>query len=245
MSKFQVLLFALSPLLAHGADQDAPWVLSFSDEFDRPELDLSRWTPHDPGARIRDRQQQKYAPDAVSVSGGQLHLVARRDEESGGYRSGIVSTFGLFAQTYGRFEIRCRVPQGRGLRPGFLLLPVPSGYLPGIDIFETLGSAPSRVFFANRWGNEQTERSYGDSFAGPDLSDGFHTLSVEWESDRIAWYVDGKLKFRSTDGVPHQPLYLLLDLAVGGSLARPPDDATRFPASFDIDYIRVYKHPQQ
>ena len=246
-----LLLFVLlSPLLL-SQKEDAKWVLTFADEFNGMELDLSRWTPHDPWGRVRDRQLQAYAPEAVVVSGGQLHIVARRvngnqvpvryDGQDREYVSGIISTHGTFAQTYGRFEIRCRVPAGRGLRPGFMLLPVPLGPLPEIDVFETAGSPAPKVFFANRWGTEQTERSFGDSFAAPDLSAGFHTFAVEWDRDRIVWFIDGKEKFQSVDGIPHQPMYMLIDLAVGGRLARSPDASTSLPASFEIDYVRVYR----
>jgi len=216
-----LLLLSLSPLLL-AQKENGNWVVTFDDEFNGAELDLTRWGPHDP----RGQQSQSNAPDAVRVSGGQLHIAA----------AGVVSTFGTFSQTYGRFEIRCRVPAGRRLLPRFRLLPVPLGPLPEIDVFETTGNAPSKVSFANRWGTEQTERSFGDSFTGPDLSTGFHTLSIEWDRDRITWFIDGKEKFQSVDGVPRQPMYLLIDLAVGG-----PDESTALPASFDIDYIRVYQ----
>jgi beta-glucanase (GH16 family) len=245
-----LLLLSLSPLLLSQKD-DANWVLTFADEFNGKELDLSRWTPHDPWGSARDRQLQAYAPEALAVRDGQLHIVARRAPVNqlpvryGGkdreYVSGVISTYGTFAQAYGRFEIRCRIPPGRGLRPGFLLLPVPLGPLPEIDVFEAAGGSPSKVFFANRWGTEQTERSFGDSFTGPDLSAGFHTISVEWDRDRITWFLDGREKFQSVDGIPRQPMYMLIDLAVGGRLARSPDASTTLPASFDIDYIRVYQ----
>jgi beta-glucanase (GH16 family) len=216
--KTLLLLLSLSPLLP-AQKENTNWTLTFADEFNGAELDLARWTPHDPFGHVR-------AQEAVAVSGGQLHIAG----------SGIVSTFGLFSQTYGRFEIRCRVPSGPGLRPGFKLLPVPLGPLPAIDVFEITGNDPSKVFFANHWGTEQTERSFGDSFTGPDLSSGFHTLSIEWDRDKITWFIDGKEKFRSVDGIPRQPMYLLIELAVRGADAR-------VPASFDIDYIRVYQHP--
>jgi beta-glucanase (GH16 family) len=212
-----LLLLSLSPLLS-GQNENGNWVPTFGDEFNGAELDLSHWAPHDP----RGQQAKSFAPETVVVSGGQLHIAA----------GGVVSTFGTFSQTYGRFEIRCRVPAGRGLRPRFLLLPVAPGPLPEIEVFETTGSSPSKVFFANRWGTEQTERSFGDSFIGPDLSTGFHTVSIEWDRQKITWFIDGKEKFVSVDGVPRQPMYLLLDLA-----ADRPDES----ASFDIDYIRVYQ----
>jgi beta-glucanase (GH16 family) len=242
-----LLLIFIAPLLV-AQKPDANWVLTFADEFNGKDLDLARWAPHDPFGQVRDRQLQAYSLEALEIAGGQLHIAATRhtvpvryDGKDREYVSGVISTFGIFAQTYGRFEVRCRIPRGKGLRPGFLLLPVPLGPLPEIEVFQSVGNSPSRVYFANRWGTEQTERSFGDSFNGPDLSVGFHTLAIEWDSDKIVWFIDGKEKFRSVDGVPHQPMYLLLDLAVGGNLAKSPDSSTALPALFDIDYVRVYQ----
>jgi beta-glucanase (GH16 family) len=213
-----ILLLTFSALLL-SAEKDGNRVPTFADEFNGRELDLSRWAPHAPLDRVR-------APAAVTVSGGQLHIV-----------SGSAGTFGTFAQTYGRFEIRCRIPAGRGFRARFRLLPIPLGTLPAIDVFETTGGAPSKVLFANHWGTEQTERSFSESFTGPDLSAAFHTLAVEWDRDRIVWFIDGKEKFQSVDGIPHQPMFMLLDVTAGS------DTSTASPASFDIDYIRVYQRP--
>jgi beta-glucanase (GH16 family) len=203
--------------LAFAQQRVASTDLTFSDEFNGTELDLTKWIPHEPTARA-----QTYSPEAVAVSGGQLHIAGRTS------MPGIATTFGTFAQTYGRFEIRCKVPAGRGLHSRFRLLPAPFGPLPEIDVFETDGAAPSRVSFANRWGTEQTERSFGDSFSAPDLSAAFHVIAVEWDRDRIAWFVDGKKRFESVDGVPRQPMFLAVELGGGDG-------------SLDIDYIRVYR----
>ncbi len=259
------LLLILSALLAAqkpgrkaqtpDASADANWELTFDDEFNGTELDLLHWSPHDPWGKVRDRQLQAFAPESVTISGGQLHLTAQRtteakpvryDGKEREYVSGVATTFGTFAQTYGRFEIRCRLPAGRGLHSTFALLPVPLGPLPKIEILNVAGSAPGTIAVANHWGTEQTERSFGDAFPGSDFSHGFHTAAIEWDADKIVWFVDGKETFRSVDGIPHQPMFLMLDLAVGGGMGsistRFPDESTVFPASFDIDYIRVYRH---
>jgi beta-glucanase (GH16 family) len=211
MKTWPLLLLLFSPLLFPQKAPAPNWVQTFDDEFNTTELDLARWVPHDPWGHV----------SSVQVSGGQLHLA-----------TGPISTFGTFAQLYGRFEVRCRVLAGARSKPRFRLLPVPLGQLPAIDIFETTGSAPSKISFANRWGTEQTERSFGDSFTGPDLSTGFHILAIEWDRDKIVWYIDGKEKFQSVDGIPRQPMFLLLDPGVAAGVA-----------SFDIDYIRVYRRP--
>jgi beta-glucanase (GH16 family) len=127
------------------------------------------------------------------------------------------------------------------------LYPVPLAPLPKIQIFQVSGNKTDLASFSNHWGTEQTERSFGDSFSGPDLSNGFHTVAVEWDAAKIAWFVDGNETLRAVDGIPRQQMFLLLELAVGGGSGnlstRFPDETTHFPASFDIDYIRVYKRP--
>ena len=153
-----VPLFAASCLLfaqkgaAPGAA--AEWNLVFADEFNGTEIDLMKWVPHEPAARA-----QTYAPQAVAVNGGQLHIVARA------LTPGTVTTFGTFAQTYGRFEIRCKVPAGRGLRSRFRLLPVPYGPLPEIGVFETDSGAPSKC--PSQIGGGRNRRSVHSAIHSP------------------------------------------------------------------------------
>jgi beta-glucanase (GH16 family) len=232
---------------APGPQQPDPadWALTFSDEFDR-DLDLSKWTLHDPWGLARPREFQGYAAQAAQVSGGLLHLTATRDSvrydgQDREFRSGIVSTFGTFSQAFGRFEIRCRIPAGGGLATSFRLFPARLAALPEIDVFGASGNEPTRVHFANHWGTEQTVRSFYDSYPAPDLSATFHTLAVEWDKSKIVWFIDGRETMRSTEGIPQQAMFLLVDLAVGGALDKAPSERTTFPASFDIDYIRVYR----
>jgi beta-glucanase (GH16 family) len=162
---------------------------TFSDEFNGSELDLFKWVPHDPWALAR-------TPDPPTVSAGELHLKAGQ----------TLTTFGLFSQVYGRFEIRFRVPVSGGNKALFRLLPIPLGPLPSIDILSYTGA---ELFFGNRWGTEQTERTFGDSVPMP--APGLHTVAIEWDRAKLAWSVDGKDKLNSTDGVPQQPMFLLIE----------------------------------
>src|ERR1700733_5309748 len=77
-----LLISSLLPAQKPGARQTQPakpeWVLTFDDEFDGAELDLSHWSPHDPWGHVRDRELQGWAPDAIEIGGGQMHLAARR-----------------------------------------------------------------------------------------------------------------------------------------------------------------------
>ncbi len=213
------------------------WTLKFAEECDGTGLNFAKWSPHPPGKLIPGGVQT-WVPNAVEISGGECHILARKT--AAGYTSGILTTFDTFAQTYGRFEIRFRIPAGRGLEPLFQLLPVPTGDTPSIDVMNAVGSEPSKALFANHWGDARADRDYTGSYQVADLSTGFHIVTVEWNEDEIAWSVDGVDRFHSYDGVPHQPLYLAVSLGVGTVKAGEPDSQTKFPASLDIDYIRVF-----
>jgi beta-glucanase (GH16 family) len=222
------------------------WVLTFSDDFPGTELSFPRWTPHDPWGHERNREGQAYIPEAISVKNGEVQIVARResaryDGRQREFTSGMLTTMGSFAQAYGRFEIRCRVASGVGVESKFWLMPVPSGEVPAIDIVDVVGSDTKKALFGNRWGDERTERSYGGSAEAPDLSDGFHTVVLEWDEKHLVWSIDGKQKFESISGVPKQPMYLAAGLAVGGLTAKYPDSSVKFPVVFEIQSVRVYQ----
>ncbi len=223
-----------------------PWELRFSDEFDGGALEFPKWSPHDPWNHERNFEVQAYTPESIELRDGVAHLVARvanaiYDGKKREYTSGMFTTYGSFAQMYGRFEIRCRFPAGKGLQPKVWLLPVPNGEIPAINIADFVGRDPGRVLFGNLWGDTKTERSYSGGWPLPDLTSEFHTYTIDWDETRIVWLIDGKERFRSTTGIPNQPMYLAMSLAVGGETAKWPDSTTPFPASFDIDYVRIYK----
>ena len=246
MHRTLIGLLAVASVFAQKPGGKSDWVLTFAEEFDGNELSFPKWTAHDPWGHERNREGQAYVPEAIEVKDGTLRIAARRqnasyDGRQREFTSGIITTYGSFAQTYGRFEIRCRVASGKGVESKFWLMPVPSGDVPSIDVVDIVGSEPKKGLFTNRWGDERTERSYSGSASVPDLSDGFHTIEIEWDEKRITWKVDGKETFQSISGVPHQPMYLVANLAVGGTNAKYPDSSAQFPAEFEIEYIRVYQ----
>jgi beta-glucanase (GH16 family) len=232
--------------LAGQADRPG-WKLTFNDEFDGGALDLQKWTPNDPWGRERNRELQAYVPEAFEVRDGILRVKAEKREAaySGkprSYTSGMMTTYRKFAQQYGRFEIRCRVPKGKGIWPAFWLLPDPLGWPPEIDVLETLGHEPQKVYFTHHFRGEQRQRkSDGGSWNGPDFSAGFHEFAIEWTAERIVWFVDGVQRFQSEKSIPQTKMYLLANLAVGGDWPGAPDDQTPFPSAMEVDYVRAYE----
>lgn len=236
----------LSPRAATPMDnrQKPGWVLTFADEFDGNDLDRSRWIDSYPdnNRTHTNNEQQYYAPDGWRVTNGLMHFTAERRAMGGlPYTSGMVSSYGKFAQQYGWFEIRAKFPKGKGIWPAFWLLPETKSWPPEIDILEILGHEPDTVLMTNHWGQDFRSRQFRTAkWQGPDFSADFHTFAVEWTPEVIIWYVDGVERHRSTEHVPQQRMYILANLAVGGDLPGMPDDTTPFPGVMEIDYIRAY-----
>jgi len=166
-----------------------------------------------------------------------------------GYSWEPYNTSSGFSQEYGYFEIRCEVPSGPGLWPAFWMIPEPklnSGDVSSeYDIFEIPTSSNS-ADNENTKTIYQTEHLSGTSSqniyslpTGSDASTAFHTYGFEWDSTSVRWYVDGQLT-ATMDNISNTPMYLLINLAVGGTWPGSPDGATSFPADFKIDYVRGY-----
>ena len=223
--------------------QGRPAVASFSDEFEGSALDTSVWSTAYWWGRgdVARSELQYYAEDAFVVRDSVLRIVAeRRARGPFAFTSGIITSLGQFAGTYGRYEVRARVPAGRGLFPAVWLLHHSRAHPFEVDIFEVLGNDPCTVHMTHHWRDTQgAMQQRSGSYMGPDFSAAFHTFAVEWRASSLVWFVDGTERFRSEIGVPDRPLYVLANLAVGGPWAGSPDAQTRFPTTLDIDYVRV------
>lgn len=240
-------LLSLFTCFGHDKPEKPGWNLTFNDEFGEIRLDKQKWVPMDPWQEERNSELQAYVRDAFEVEDDVLKIVADKrqagyDGKLRDYVSGMMTTHDLFAQKYGWFEVRCKVPKGRGLWPAFWLLPEPLAWPPEIDVLEILGHEPDVIYFNNHWRDETGEhRSSLHKWRGPDFSAGYHVIALQWDPDVIIWYVDGIEQARTTESIPQQPMFLLLNLAVGGSWPGSPDSTAVFPTSFDIDYVRVFE----
>ena len=223
------------------------WRLTFLEEFTNPVLDPAKWNKQDSFGIVRNEELQAYVPDSFQVSDGTLKICGKRqrayyDGAEREFTSGILTTYQKFSQRYGRFEIRCKVPAGRGLWPAFWLLPEPLGWPPEIDVMEVLGHAPNEVHMTHHWLKFPEETDFnGKDWSGLDFSEDFHIFAVEWSPDFIRWQIDGVQHFQSDHHIPDLPMYLLVNLAIGGNWPGSPDATTPFPAFFEVDYIRVYQ----
>jgi serralysin len=160
------------------------------------------------------------------------------------YTSGLLTSYTSFAQTYGLYEITAKIPAGQGLWPALWMLPASGAWPPEIDILESLGNAPNTDYMTLHTGTSNT--ALGSTTQVPTATTGFNTYAVDWEPNTITFYVDGKQVFQeATPSDMHQPMYMLMNLAVGGTGSWPgaPNSSTVFPAQMQISSVQVYASP--
>ncbi|RVU17520.1 family 16 glycosylhydrolase [Methylobacterium oryzihabitans] len=157
------------------------------------------------------------------------------------YTSGMLSSYPTFAQTFGYFEMRAKLPAGKGLHPAFWLLPLDESWPPELDVMEQRGVDPYQTTGTAHSFADGTHTATSGTFDVGDTTAAFHTYGVDWKADYITWYVDGEaVRQVATPSDMNKPMYMIANLAVGGPWAGQPTATTPFPAEMQIDYIRAY-----
>jgi beta-glucanase (GH16 family) len=217
-----VLLLAIAMLcsvlsLAAAEPERPGWKLVWSDEFDGQEIDRKKWDL-DQGNGFYDYNANQWIagwgngelqyytrePENVFVKDGQLHLRAIKESYQGsGYTSGKIKSRRrdgeqLFAQKYGRFEFRAKLPTGQGVWPALWMLPQDEKYgsWPAsgeIDILEARGQEPTKILgtlhYGSRWpANTEGSKDYTLP-RGETIAD-YHLYALEWEPGEIRWSYD-------------------------------------------------------
>ncbi|MEL1251373.1 glycoside hydrolase family 16 protein [Aurantiacibacter gilvus] len=275
--KTRLAALLLAPLALAGCADAEPapdgagdgWQLVWADEFDGESIDTSRWTVLNDcwGGGNEERQCYTPRPENVTIEEGNLVITAHREDWAGPafpasfgpadgdssqqaskpFTSGKLTTQGNASWTYGRFEIRARLPGGQGVWPAFWMLPEESVYgswaaSGEIDILETVNlgvvcdtceeggenTILGTLHFGGQWPDNDL---HSTEVSMPEVLDGaFHTYGVIWERGRFFWTFDGEVYataeagdwFTTASSDPHapfdQPFHLIVNLAIGGGL---------------------------
>lgn len=190
------------------------------------------------------------------VRDGILRITARKESLSdkddwGGqaYSSARLITRDKASFKYGWFEVRAKVPCGIGTWPAIWMLGV-DGDWPNngeIDIMEHVGKNPKEIVGTIHNGSTINTPGISGTLRVEDACSAFHNYQIEWTSSQIEFFVDGKsyhIYKNKNQGLAQwpydQPMYLLLNMAVGGEMTGPVVDSD-LPRTFEVDYVRVFQ----
>ena len=232
------------------------WSMVWSDEFDGSVLNEQVWS-YNIGTGIGgwgNNELQYYTnnPNNIEMSNGSLKITARQENLNGSnYTSSRIITNNLMEFKYGKIESRIKVPIGQGLWPAFWMLGAnfETASWPQcgeIDIMEHINNE-SVTNGTVHW-NNNTGHAYKGS-AVPFDENEFHVYAAIWDSTSVTFELDGHSYFRfpfiesnNTAAIFQKEFFLLLNVAVGGNWPGNPDGTAVFPATMEVDYIRIYNN---
>jgi beta-glucanase (GH16 family) len=258
--------------------QEGTWKLVFEDEFNTGSLNTDAWLawfPYtDDGGdgcvfcRTHGDEGQIFLDENVVVADSSLKIIAKRETatwmgEQRNYTSGMIHSRRAFGP--GRYEVRAKLPAGMGFWPAIWTF----GQIhTEIDIMEAGMQHPERYHTSvHNW--KIGKMAHNRNKIRRDLSEGFHTYSMEWEPNIIRFFIDEQevwalSRFTSRRGrnlkkcdlkpgryrvnpvFPHEneKLFLIIGLGVGDAgtpFTKSPDEATVFPNKMEVDWIRFFE----
>ncbi|HEY0738464.1 MAG TPA: family 16 glycosylhydrolase [Herpetosiphonaceae bacterium] len=251
------------------------WKLAWSDEFNEragtpPKADnwsheIGDGTAHgNLGWGNSELEYYTNSPENAATDGqGNLAITVKKLDESSNlrcyygpcqYTSARLISKNKAEFAYGRIESRIKVARGAGIWPAFWALGADIDRVNWpqtgeIDIMEYVGREPNRVFGTIHGPGYSGGESYGGTYDFPQsVADSYHTFAVEWQPNKIVWYVDG-IQYHEADPADVAPdqwvfnhsFFLLLNVAVGGNFGGPVGGDTTFPQTMKVDYVRVYQ----
>ena len=228
--------------------------LVWSDEFDvdgapNPE----NWT-YDLGvgqAGWGNNESQYYTDRAenTKVANGMLTITAKAENYNGSaYTSGRIKTENLQEFTYGRMEIRAKLPTGGGTWPAIWMLganyqEVGWPATGEIDIMEHVGNQPDKVFSTLHYPEHSGGNGDSEEIEITDVEQDFHVYKLIWSPDALQFYVDDTLyhTFINSESVPfNKDFFFILNVAMGGNFGGAIDPSFT-SSSMLVDYVRVYQ----
>jgi len=239
----------------------AGYTLAWTDEFSGNALDMNAWNQEiGNGTNGWGNNELEYYTSSTKncfVSNGNLIIEARKEPINGlNYSSARLTTQNKKPFTFGRIDIRAKLPVGKGIWPALWMLGsnITSVGWPAcgeIDIMELIGTYPGRVHSTLHWkaanGNHASMGSQINLTSG-DFSQQFHVYSLVWKQDMLDCLMDDQLIFRLTKadvGTATYPFnasqFFIFNVAVGGDWPGPPDANTNFPQRMFVDYVRVFQ----
>jgi beta-glucanase (GH16 family) len=233
--------------------------LAWSDEFDGQSLNDQYWNFETGGSGWGNNELENYTsrPQNLFLSNGNLIIEARKENYgTNNYTSARITTKNKKFFTFGRIDIRAKLPVVKGMWPALWMLGNSIDQLgwPACgetDIMELIGTHPNQVVGSLHWKLASgLEGTFNNTYTVPtgDFSQQFHVYSLVWDQNSFKILVDDIVYVTATDQnitggtYPfNNPFFFIFNLAVGGDWPGPPDATTVFPQHMFVDYVRVFQ----
>jgi len=198
------------------------------------DAELPIWNKWNTG-KVYNNELEYYSPDAVKSDGEGFTLTASKQHKGNrDFVSGRVDDPN-FPFEYGYVQATIKLPAGTGMFPALWLRPASGGILPEVDIVENIGRELGVIVPA-----------YHDAFGGDVYTRytlkaplGLHTYTLLWTPNLLEWIVDGRMILRTNRNIPHQPMFVTINLAIGGTWPHQPDAHTTFPQDLVVQRIVI------
>lgn len=209
------------------------WRRTFNGQFSGSKLKTATWATCYPWMDVPtgctnfgNPEHQWYLPSQDHVSGGILHIVAKKVPTEGTTklgapklypcRSGMITSYPSYKFKYGYVQVVARLPV-RAMWSAFWLDPANLHWPPEMDFLEAWGKGHTRSYYHPASGPRSSSR-----LIKANLSAGWHTFGLLWTAQKMTTYIDGRPTLTVHRGIAHQNMYIIIDMAanwpVGGKL---------------------------
>lgn len=237
-----------------------PYQLVFEDHFTVDGKPNPHYYNFEVGKKWHNNELQCYtdSPTNCFVKDHCLHIKATLEKGDCKYQSARINTKQKLSWQYGRFVIRAKLPKGHGSWPALWFLgtnqltKTPWPLCGEIDLMEQSGHTPNQIVWSlhtqtfNHTAPKAKQRSYSETILG--VTEGFHDYEMIWTPRSIVFLVDQvkRVEYLRQPGDTvnewpfDQPFYLIMNVAVGGSMGGPVVDQ-ELPFEMLVDSIQVYQ----
>lgn len=232
------------------------WNLAFNDNFSS--INSKVWSnTYEWGGT--QGTQATFSPSALSTSSNGLSITAKNVPSTSStgvtnpYTSGVLTTAGTtggadgvkppgFTFTYGYVQTTMEAAPGLGMWSAIWMLPESYSEHYELDLAEIIGRQPTNWTATYHWGSNYWQPP---GAVPVNLTTSYNTYGVDWEPNSITWYFNGVSigSYTNASEIVNSPMYLILNLDVGGSWAGPLGSSSPASSTWNIQNVQVWQHP--
>ena len=232
------------------------WKLCFEDEFSSRQLNKDKWiTGYYWGKALLNKnyvlenENQFFKDSNIEITGKGVSLKTKQENTEGlvwdsqrgfipksmDFTSGLISTGQSHRQTYGKIEAKVKIEHAPPVKHAFWL--VGEKMAPQIDIFRFEDKNAKALNTGVQILNGNGPQILSKNVKGTRFDNDYYIYTLEWEKDKLSWYINGVKVNEQTNHVPNTPMYIVFSSHITDSI-----ESLNASASINIEWIKCYQH---